>query len=234
MKETEIASAIVDWLQEQKYVVYQEVMYGDCVADIVVDINGHGWIIETKTSLGLSVIGQAWKWTQYGVKRVSVGVPHSASRNYGIGRNLAYTICRDYGIGILEVRKDSSVVENYLPRFSRHKFFKKRDIIDVCNDKHKTMCPAGSSRGGYWTPYKETMDTIRSKLVLEKDWVRLSDIMQDLEHHYASNTTAKACMASRLQDIERDWCESRKNGRYLEFRLRRKDSDDAEGTGKTD
>ena len=214
MTEVELASDIVKWLDDQHYEVYQEVLFKGSVADIVVDINGRGWVIETKTSFGLAVIGQAIEWLLFSSTRVSVGIPDT--RKDTAGNRLARRICMEKGIGIISVGKNGYVRELSCPRFIRMK--SKIDILEACEDKQKTFAKAGS-KGQYWTPYKCTIDKVE-RMLSGGEWVRFQDIMISLgnNHHYSSEATAKACLSKNLQTIEKDRFESRRSGKYLEFR----------------
>ena len=214
MKEVELAALIVEWLRSQHYVVYQEVIFGGPIADIVVDVNGRGWVIETKISLGLAVIGQAYQWQGKGATRVSVGVPHT--RRDSSSSRMAYRICRDYGIGIINAGR-GNVQEYDKPAFVRNRRWAK-DILSVCKPEHMNTAKAGS-QGGYWTPYKDTIEQVRSFLQ-GKGWVKFKDIIDNTKHHYASTSTARSCLSRNLQTIEKASFECRHEGRNLEFRIK--------------
>ena len=65
--ETILAELVVNWLESQKWDVYQEVQietYGK-IADIVAVLGNLVWIIECKKSLSLSVMEQAYRWRRY-------------------------------------------------------------------------------------------------------------------------------------------------------------------------
>lgn len=109
-KETELAQAVIWWLQDYQWEVYQEVQvfaYGD-IADIVAVQNGIYWIIECKTTLNLEVMGQALAW-KYFAHYVSVATP--AACRPSKGRELARKILRDKGIGLLAVSVGHEITE---------------------------------------------------------------------------------------------------------------------------
>jgi hypothetical protein len=111
LKETEVAAAVVAWLEEAGWDVYQEVQvkrFGR-IADIVAVMERRVWIIECKTSLSMAVIGQAYDW-QESVHWVSVAVPILAKRKGGYpirGQRPRFVnrVLRDYGIGLIKVER---------------------------------------------------------------------------------------------------------------------------------
>lgn len=221
MTEKELAAHVVAWLRVQHYEVYQEVQissYGS-VADIVVDVNGLGWVIETKTNFGLGVIGQAHQWQKYHATRVSVAVPSPTRPS--AAAIMGWKVCHQFGIGQLYVCRDGSVDEKQAPRFVRPppRRLGIDDILTVCCETHKTHCPAGSAGGGHWTAYQQTISAVKSFLS-NRDWTPLRAIVEHTRHHYCSNTTARACLGKLLQTVEAEkgWIEFRTNGRRLEFR----------------
>ena len=85
--EKDLARAVVVWLTKKGYdKVYQEVGCGGGTADLVVDHEGYGWVIETKKSLSLVVMGQAYE-RQLDTSLVSVAVFKAKARD--AGRNFA-------------------------------------------------------------------------------------------------------------------------------------------------
>ena len=89
MKETEVAKHTVEFLQCDKWDVYQEVQFGQAerIPDIIGVRNKIVWIVECKSSLNFDVIAQARHW-RYWVHYVSVAVP-SSNRATNRGRDLA-------------------------------------------------------------------------------------------------------------------------------------------------
>ena len=94
--EVKLAEKVIEYLQDLKWEVYQEVTIHGQIADIVAIQNGLIWIIECKKSLSLDVIAQAEHWTHY-ANYVSVAVPKTYRNNNG--RQFAYKVLKQYGIG---------------------------------------------------------------------------------------------------------------------------------------
>ncbi len=223
MTEQELARSVVAWLAAQHYDVYQEVQVTELgpIADIVVDVDGWGWVIECKTTLGLHVLGQAHRWQRSGVTRVSVATPAKGSAR--AAAEMATLICSRFGIGRLSV-VGSEVVEKHEPRFTRPPSRlrrRERDILRACHEGHLRCASAGSAQGGHWTPYRETIAGVREFLA-GRDWTPVREIVAEVTHHYITASTARSCLAKNLRTIEvgKGWIEYRLNGRRGEFRLR--------------
>ena len=246
MKETELAARVVAWLRNRGLTVYQEVRQarGDCVADLVVDVNGQAWVIEVKLSLGLTVIRQAANWTRH-VPRVSVAVPESKqqpgmSRRPSEDRRFAHHVCEERGIGVIEVRRDdSSLAEDGTPRceeFLHHyrgPIVKERvrpkfrrlprrahNFLDCCTEAHQNYCPAGSARGGHITPYRSTMDRI-AEFLREHGPATAREIIEAVEHHWSCSSVARSCVLKNILTVEepKGWIRSFRTGKAWTFEL---------------
>ena len=250
MRETDLAARVVAWLRDRGLTVYQEVKvaYGDCVADLVVDVNGRAWVIEVKRSLGLTVIRQAANWTRR-VPRVSVAVPETAPQPDGLrgpsaDRRFAYQLCKDRGIGIIEVpaptasdlshlshlsADDAAAITHHCyeypikepvePRFRRLPKHV-HNALDDCTEAHQHFCPAGSARGGYITEYRSTMDRIE-QFLCKHGPATARQIVGDVQHHWANDTTARSCVLKNIQTVEepKGWIRSVRGGKAWTFEL---------------
>lgn len=205
MKETELARKVVDWLQDLQWDCYFEVQIfaGGNIADIVAVQHGLIWIIETKTSLSLAVIGQAFKWSHY-ANRVSVAVPWTRRRI-----EFADTILKQFGIGLLRVfpydnYNEGSIRESIHPKLNRHI----GDYLKAgLNDGHKTYADPGNSKGRRWSPFKETCLQIY-RYVSVNEGCTVKKLIESVNHHYASNSTARICIPKWAEagKIERVKC----------------------------
>lgn len=84
----------------------------------------------------------------------------------------------------------------------------------------------GSTCGGFYTPYRHTMQLVRellerrrrhnSRIIDGNDgWMTVSEILEECETHYA---TPKSSLSSALRSFEHDWCEWKKEDGKLWFR----------------
>ena len=190
--EEQLAAAVVAWLQDLKWTVYQEVQVarGDPIADIVAVQGRLVWIVECKTTLSLGLMAQAANWRIYG-HYVSVAVP-PVPRNRG--RVFAENILRDHGIGLIEAYDECS--ERIPPRLNRKPWVKR--FRESLNDRHLTYAPAGNAEGRRWTPFQETCDQIRCE-VRNTPGITLKELMGRITHHYSTSATARSCIAKWAQ-----------------------------------
>lgn len=100
-KESDLAAIVLQFLAEEDWETWQEVTLPDGGrADIVARLRPLVWIIETKTSLSLNLIEQAFARTQY-AHLVSVAVPQAREP-----RHFARSLLAREGVGLLDVRQD--------------------------------------------------------------------------------------------------------------------------------
>jgi hypothetical protein len=222
MKETELAKIVIEWLKKQKWEIYQEVQFSKYstgnIADIVAVKNNELWIVETKTSLSLEVMEQAWRWEAH---YRSVAVPRIRNRR---DRTFAYMLAKRYlNIGILEVIRDKdkyydldrvyAVVD--APLMQKFDEQAKRKI-KMLTELHKTYAKAGSTSGNHLTPYKQTMIKVR-KFIEENPGCTLKDIIKDIgKGHYSSTNSAKNNIRKALAFWE-DWCQVDTNEREYKY-----------------
>lgn len=249
MKEVGLAARVVAWLRDQGLTVYQEVLtaYGDCVADLVVDVDGRAWVIEVKRSLGITVIRQAAGWTRR-VPHVSVAVPESTQpghlpRGPSADRRFAYGLCKERGIGIIEVPAPTAsdlshlshlsaddaaaithhcyeypIQERVKPEF-HHLPANVHNALDDCTEAHQHYCPAGSARGGHITPYRSTMDRIEEYLRRHGP-ATAWEIIEAVEHHWA-NSSARHRLRTNIKTVEepKGWIRIVRDGNAWTFEL---------------
>ena len=190
IKETQIAEKVVKYLQQMGYDVYQEVKLYSRVCDIVAKLGNITWAIECKTSFGLSVMEQAYKWKQ-NANYVSIAVPK-------VKNKFGYKICQDYGIGVftlpysgvftLPYLEWENIVERIKPKLNRN-----IGTSFMLFERQKTHCKAGTATGGYWTPFQETKKNL-IKLVESNPGVTFAEAIKKIDHHYATVGGAKSAL----------------------------------------
>lgn len=210
MEEKELAIPIIKWLEEQHWDIYQEVTFNRSTrADIVAVRDNKLWIIETKTSFTLSVLDQARRWP---VDFRSVGVPRAKRED----RSLAYDIASYLKLGVIEVSGDW-VDEVRRAPFMRINHGYAKTMIEKLRPEHKTSLMAGSKGGGYFTPYKQTMDMVR-RSIAKNPGCTIRDIFNDIgKGHYSTGSSARSCIRIALSNWEKDWCESKMIGREFHY-----------------
>lgn len=227
--EADLCRAVVAWLRDQQWEVFQEVGTGPR-ADIVAVQSGRVWVIEAKKSFGFPVIEQAIRWRPQ-AHWVSVAVPRAPG---GYARDLM----KREGIGILAVERPVmgayadteqcalalSVTERLRPRLvrwvDRVDSYKKRrsplQMLHRLEPEHKDFCEAGSNCGGHWTPFKRTCRNIQA-IVRERPGIHLKELIERSQHHYRSDRTAGSsisewCFQGKVPGVR---CE--REGRHVRF-----------------
>lgn len=207
MNETDLGEKVVKWLEAQHWDVYQEVKFSGSGgrADIAAVRDGKLWIIECKTSLSFTVLEQASGWSSH---FRSIAIPATRERS---GRGVAYRIARDYlKIGVIEVRMEfSDVVYEFIPAPLMREYHREaKRLIGGLREEQKYYASAGTNGGGYYTPYRGTMDAVK-RFIMHHPGCTLKEIMDDIgdKHHYASVSSARSCIRTALSNWETPWCE---------------------------
>ncbi len=201
MTETEIAEAVIAWLEAQHWDVYQEVQasYGAEIIDIVAVRCNIVWAIETKRSLGLSVLAQA-KRHQTHRRSVAVLDAHRSK-----ARDFAYHVAKNYGIGILLVRNSYIDEVVHAPLLRAYHRDAKR-LREMLNPQMKVWAKAGNADGKRWTPYAQTISDVRD-FVAKHPGCTLKEIMEHIGRgHYSGEQTAKSGIRTALSNWESTWC----------------------------
>jgi hypothetical protein len=192
--EAELAAAIVAWLTDLHWEVYQEVQpvanYGS-VADIVAVQGPLLWIIECKTSFSLKVIEQAYSWrTMAHYVSIAVPAPVRTERDFGAW------ILKQGGIGKIVAKKHTrgyeiEVREDLAPRLMRKA---RVDVIrSILTEEHKTYAQAGNHSSLRWTPFQETCRDL-SFYVRSHPGCTLKEALGTVKTHYRSTATARSCL----------------------------------------
>lgn len=228
MKETEVAQAVVDWLEEERpsWRVYQELKpnaYGG-VADIVCirevargeDLMKYVWVIEVKTSMSLAVIKQADSWD---VEFRSVAVPTVSSKKARDERSWWYAqIKRKFNLGSIIVNAVSGVASerwsppmNSLRTDPKYNFATRNEFIQLAESGLTDgFSEAGSEAGGHWTPYKQSMLEVKDFLK-ENPGSTSREIVEAVGRlHYSSENSARSSITKSLTGWEKDWCRTEK------------------------
>ncbi len=245
IKEATLAQCIVHWLIEAGWSVFQEVRQGGMgspIVDIVAkkaeqDIT---WAIECKGTFNLDVIAQADNNKRF-FNFSSVAIPAPSSTRFAKesrSRLLAKEICRERGLGILEVTMYEDVAEydsgdpieaevykidsvwTPKPNRTRTAFMGSEWL----HDRQKSMAAAGTKGGGYYTPYKAMMEDVRA-YIKDNPGCMATDIIKHLKLLQKDQRALGdrgywmpklPTLQSNLMNIEK-WCLCRKKGRFTSY-----------------
>lgn len=220
MKETEIAKPLIRWLDAQQWEVYQEVQcsYGGSIADIVAIQGSLVWVIEMKTGLTASVVEQAFRWLHY-AHYVSVCTPE---RRWTKGRTILEDYMRWKGIGLITVKSGGGgICESWelveeMPKPRLHRKAYVDNIRNALSEAHKTFAEAGNSQGRRWSPFRETSRRVQ-EIVKMYPGCNLKFLVDNVNHHYASNQSFKANVPTLIRSGVIEGIEIREDGRKLTF-----------------
>ncbi|MBN1625010.1 MAG: hypothetical protein JW944_00685 [Deltaproteobacteria bacterium] len=208
--EQELAKIVVSHLKDLRWEVYQEVVCPGGVADIVAKMGNILWVIECKKSFSMSLLGQAIERTPY-FHYTSIAVPYSRRDN----RKLLREFLEWKGIGCFEVYNHnyyeniSTPTEPRLHRKARTKHIK-------LYAEQKNMVDAGSSNGGYFTPFKKTCRRVQ-EIVRNEPGIILKDLIDKTDHHYSTVGTAKQSIRHFIDIGVIEGIKMKKDGKYLRF-----------------
>lgn len=184
--EAVLAQAVVGWLREYHWEVYQEVQIysGGSVADIVAVQGRLVWVIECKKTLCFELLGQGENWTEH-AHYTSVCVPRVADRVIG----LTTKILNLTGMGLVRADEYGRVWEAHKPRINRRA--DATTLLKALREEHKTFAQAGTDSGRRWTPFLDTCSKIR-KRVEELPGIEMRELIASVETHYATPASARA------------------------------------------
>jgi hypothetical protein len=187
ISEEELAEKIIAWLQDMRWEVYQEVQIhsGGSVADIVAVQGPLSWIIETKTSLSVQLLGQADRWRGY-ANFVSIAVPRSTEV-------FPQRLLQIIGVGLITVKTE--VYERLRPAFLRKLH---TPIRNKLVEAHKTFAKAGNANGHRWTPFQQTAYNVQ-RYVIENPDCSMKDLVSHINYHYNGSATARACLTRWIE-----------------------------------
>ena len=211
MTEERLAEIIINYLHDLHWDVYQEVALKqfDGRADIVAVQNNRVWVIETKMTMCLTVIAQAMNWQRM-AHWVSVAVPlqrKEKDMHYG------QKICRKFGIGVLRA-SEGNVSEKVEPVLFR-KAEANRFLEGLC-EEHKTFAKAGNAGGYFFSPYQKTCRDI-VKIVTEHPGIMLKELIDSVDHHYASDSSAKSSISHWVHAGKIKGITLKREGKFLRF-----------------
>jgi hypothetical protein len=200
LTEADLAACVVRYFSDNHWQVYQEVQLyqGSNRADIVVTQGKLVGVIECKQALGLPVLEQAWEWRQH-AHLIWVA---TWARRVPPGR-LLWKVTEEHGIGVLQ--QSMTAVDNakrqQLDPFDgvserlKPALLRSAPQVDMLRaalrPEHQTTCAAGSSRGGHWTPFKQTCSELE-RIVRVRPGITLREALGEFKHHY-SNTRSAIC-----------------------------------------
>lgn len=210
VSENDLARLVQSELEADGWTVYEEVQVhrGGAIADLVAERNGFLKVIETKMSLSLSVIEQAYQWQGY-ANAVFIAFPRFRPLNKPFytdpkGQRIATLMCKHFGIGVLKIAEtEHGFFENGIEfKTLSPAGFNRKPIRLLRDSLHTDLLAkgnAGVKGGGYWTPFRSTCDKLRT-VVTADPGISMREAVASIDHHYQKDGTAVACLSKYLRD----------------------------------
>ena len=197
--EADLAAVVIEHLQQNGWEVFQEVLgwANGPVADIIARRPGRSGadylVVECKRRLSLNVLAQAARWKGH-AHYIAVALPKDLP-NSAFETAFARQVCKDQGIGWMSVRR-SGVGARPLPRSEAPKAEAWQGIL--C-EEHKCHAKAGTNKGGHWTPFKKTVESLKA-YVAEHPGCLLREAVQGIEHHYRTPESARSSLLKMINE----------------------------------
>jgi len=218
--EAELAKIAVAWLRDLHWEVYQEVKmsYGDKRADIVAVQNKIVWVIETKMTMSIDLLDQAYHWRYY-AHRVSICYPTRKSLgSFKYKFNLkpvVYALMRQEGIGLMTAEHGGGYIhESIAPRLNRTAHADR--ILSCLCEEHKTFAEAGNNTSTHWSPFQDTCSKLREYLT-KNPGSTLKQVIDNISTHYHSKESARGSIAHWLKCGKVKGVRVEKEGRGLKL-----------------
>lgn len=198
MTEEAVAVVVVAYLRGLGCDVYQEVTIprDGGIADIVAltqpPRDPELWIVETKTSWSMDLLGQCMDRRGH-AHRVFAAVP--MRREFSARARIAAE---------LKIGSFAVLIDRRSQQPTSAKAYCKAPLLEgkfadrlraVLREEHKTAAPAGTSGGGRFTLFVATCKALR-ELVAQHPGIPLREAVARISHHYASPASARSSLAS--------------------------------------
>jgi len=219
MKETELATAVMEWLEEQWWDCYPEAQfrsYGGR-ADIAAVRDGRLWIVECKCSLSMALLNQAHDWTG-AAHYVSVAAPSKKRRGqYG---GVVDFFLREKGMGHIKITEgwDGTLApyEILPPRLHRYAHHRAKELIGLLHPDMKRYKP-GNANSDFSSPFNRTMRAVVDYIKWHPGCTQ-KDIVDNVPHHYGCSATARSCIPKWLAwEPDKYRVRTEQEGRMLRF-----------------
>lgn len=193
IKESDIAQICVNYLETKGYTVYKEVTMngkGGRRADIYGTMGDISIIVEAKMSFSLKVIEQAYNW-RVNANRAYICIP-KPKRSGRKSFNFGLKVCKELGIGVITV--DYNMQDCNIELESNYHENIKRPVL---YDAQKNSV-AGNDESKFHSAFKETCLNF-DKYMIDKDNIKLSEIIDNIKHHYASKVSAQSSLKKMIE-----------------------------------
>ena len=183
MSEQELAQRFINYFGE--YEIYPEVP-AIGIIDFVAVLGNIRTAVEVKTTFNWKVFEQAHKNRNY-AHFSYIAVPHNKDSYF------RERLCKDYGIGLLYYNENYRYAEFGIREVVKPKL--QRKIVKVKLEDYMKESVAGSQRDRI-TAFGNTVNSIADYLRRVGKPVTIKRVLEDVNHHYSTNTSAKQCIVN--------------------------------------
>lgn len=219
--ESDMYKPVIQMMEADGWEVYTEVQvsaYGSR-ADLVGRRNNILWVVELKRAFTLSVIEQAFNWTNH-AHYASVAVPKSQNLKRRKVRDFAVKVCRDHGLGVLLVGEENVRTEQP-PSLFRHRQGECEKLREALCEPRRTTADKGNNGGFVYTPFRETIRKLKI-LLKANPGITMKEAVEGISHHYISEQSARSSLSTWIRRGEISGIRSR--GRPLRLYLTKEKS----------
>lgn len=193
ISEKDLAEIIIEYYENLGYHTYKEVTAkgskggGTNRADIIAVKDDEHIVIETKITFGLKLIQQGYTWKSKS-HLTYICLPRKKKTST---KRFGYDICRDLGIGIIEIDIKTKKINFYC----ESSINEKPDLPKLYESQKDAT--AGVS-GKYITPFKITKEKIL-EFIKQNGETSLTKLVEGVDHHYKSNNSAKQSISKLIK-----------------------------------
>ncbi len=199
--ESDLAEKIIEHLEKDNWISYKEVCItgvggGSRSDSYFIKKNSEDVIletlsVETKLSLTLKVIEQAYNWLNY-ANRCYVCIP-TPKRNARSSYWFGIQVCKKMNIGVFEVNMSTGIIkELYAPIIDKN-----TKIPPLYEQQRESI--AGNNKGSFITSFKVTVMNIDSYMK-DINTVELKDLISNIKHHYKTDKSATNTIRKFIND----------------------------------
>lgn len=208
ISEREIGKKVLDYWVSEGWDCYPECSFGGARADLVAVRNGLIAFIECKTTMSMALFDQIVDWRAY-ANFLYVATPSRKMKRFS---RIEQHLFKYFGIGHVLVKKFGVFVSD--AQYHRIRKREREVVLNVIHPDMKNYVPGSQASDGYSTPWKRTM-TQAIAFIKTHPGCTVREVVAGIEHHYASNSGARACLFRWL--IEDRRIRFRQEGRATNF-----------------
>ncbi len=188
--------------------------YGSGRADMVAVKDGILHVFECKCSFSIKLLEQCYDWVRTkAVNRVSLCVPYSCRSTFSM------EVARRFDLGIHFWMRQGTILPEVLAPQLPTVDSKVQKMLASLHPDMKNFAPGTTADKGFSTPYNRTIGRVK-EFVRQNPKCGLTDILANVEHHYASKSSARTSLGIALTRFDSESFLAEKVKGQFQFTLR--------------